>query len=339
MISSPFMPTDEFQPVFFKQQNKSGQPKFARLRKIHGQTPPERLRKISEKERAQFPLQLSNFKQAPFNFTNQLSVALKINTTGSHHHHHQLHLTTPATSHPSNENNFDLQRENLKSLIRNEFHSGVRTILINSSRDFTIASTVRDRSSIRRELSMEKKSQQHPPKHIIMLQNMKQNLAGHYGITGPIEDNTSTESLPSIATVRMLDSSLLQRSPSNTGSPVTKSVKNDPVSSLTESPPRSFPVVESTFDSSLSQNSPRNATSSVTQGDTVSSFTESLPSSFPAASTLDSSLSQSLPSSIGPPGFSPPNDEVIAQLNDAQNFLALAELMELKQHISRSDTN
>ncbi|KAM3721768.1 Uncharacterized protein ACO02O_09520 [Dirofilaria immitis] len=47
-------------------------------------------------------------------------------------------------------------------------------------------------------------------------------------------------------------------------------------------------------------------------------------------------LSQSSPSSIGPPGLSPPNDEIIKLLNGAQNFLALAESMQLKQHLKNA---
>lgn len=35
--------------------------------------------------------------------------------------------------------------------------------------------------------------------------------------------------------------------------------------------------------------------------------------------------------SVGAPGFLPPNDEVIAQLNNAQNFLAVAESMQLRR--------
>ncbi|EFO24951.1 hypothetical protein LOAG_03534 [Loa loa] len=61
-------------------------------------------------------------------------------------------------------------------------------------------------------------------------------------------------------------------------------------------------------------------------------------SSLPVAQLVPS-LSQSLSSSAAPPGFSPPNDEVVAQLNDAQNFHALAELMQLRRHFSRNGTN
>uniref|UniRef100_A0A915PMN0 Uncharacterized protein n=1 Tax=Setaria digitata TaxID=48799 RepID=A0A915PMN0_9BILA len=51
----------------------------------------------------------------------------------------------------------------------------------------------------------------------------------------------------------------------------------------------------------------------------------------------ESSSSQgvSLP---GPPGFLPPSDEVIAQLNGAQNFRALAESIQLGRHF-KNDTN
>ncbi|VDN87610.1 unnamed protein product, partial [Brugia pahangi] len=58
-----------------------------------------------------------------------------------------------------------------------------------------------------------------------------------------------------------------------------------------------------------------------------------------SAAQPGSGLPQSLSVGAAPPGFLPPNDEVVAQLNDAQNFRALAKLMQLKQHFTRDSTN
>uniref|UniRef100_A0A8R1XR82 Uncharacterized protein n=1 Tax=Onchocerca volvulus TaxID=6282 RepID=A0A8R1XR82_ONCVO len=48
---------------------------------------------------------------------------------------------------------------------------------------------------------------------------------------------------------------------------------------------------------------------------------------------------QNSPSSIGPPGFLPPNDEIIKELNDAQNFLDLAESLHLKRMFKNNNTD
>ncbi|OZC07075.1 hypothetical protein X798_05935 [Onchocerca flexuosa] len=50
-------------------------------------------------------------------------------------------------------------------------------------------------------------------------------------------------------------------------------------------------------------------------------------------------LTQKSSNRIGPPGFSPPNDEIIKELNDAQNFLDLAESMHLKQLFKINNTD
>ncbi|CAG9538230.1 unnamed protein product [Cercopithifilaria johnstoni] len=61
--------------------------------------------------------------------------------------------------------------------------------------------------------------------------------------------------------------------------------------------------------------------------------------SLPIAPISESKFSKSLPSNAEPPGIVPPSDQIIEQLNDAQNFRVLAELMELKRDFNRNDTN
>ncbi|KAL3997593.1 hypothetical protein ACH3XW_11545 [Acanthocheilonema viteae] len=68
-----------------------------------------------------------------------------------------------------------------------------------------------------------------------------------------------------------------------------------------------------------------------------SPFTLQPPS--PTKVMFDSNLSNSSLSNAGPPGFAPPNDEIIAQLNGAQNFHDLAKLMKLQQNFSRNSMN
>lgn len=62
-------------------------------------------------------------------------------------------------------------------------------------------------------------------------------------------------------------------------------------------------------------------------------------STTPMLSSTTPSLSKSSSRSIGPPGFSPPNDEIIEQLNSAQNFHILAQAMKLKRNFSGSDSS
>uniref|UniRef100_A0A1I8ETC9 Uncharacterized protein n=1 Tax=Wuchereria bancrofti TaxID=6293 RepID=A0A1I8ETC9_WUCBA len=165
LISTPSTLSDRFQRITLR--NKSKQPQFVRLRKLHGRTFSGKMEEIPDQKQTRLSMQRTNFRHRLFNFSNQLPLIVKMNTTSR-----LLFLTTtiaPEAPLIEIEKNFDLENKQLKSIKHNEFHTETHQQILPLT---TIIAIFDDKNSATKAIPFEQQSQHVP------FQNVKQNSEG-----------------------------------------------------------------------------------------------------------------------------------------------------------------